>query len=359
MGTQRRGEALPSSKEMSLEEEFLEPLGEAVFSSLVPQEGFRLIFAGELLERLPSFGFNMVQMGLRTSLPLPGYGYVVLPFNMEGHGLEEALKEVEGKKIPLLCPVDELVRVQCGFFDVSDTPLFQKFANLGSEEEVLAFANKYGSLHSKMSILQSLSPKSGVVYLESVRDWAYEINLVRTALKLIEVYENRSWDSDLKVIAAGKFGASYNIEGTSFCVDGPPPPKAGMDENVFKLLLVRFFNARLREHQSSLGYGFDDAGRFISAIYPTTLEAAIWLQLAQSFFGDAPSERMAKRCFVCGCFGSKANMRKRFKGEHRGGYYHIGCYETLKRRKQREKKAGMEGRSPKERQKKQFLVDSL
>lgn len=342
------------------EEEFLEPLGEAVFSSLVPQEGFKFVSAGELLEMPPPYGVNRVQTAIRMSLPLQKLGYVVLPFNKEGHDLEQALEEVQGKEIKLLCPVGELLRVQRGFFDISDTPLFQKFAKLTNEEEVLVFASQYGSLHGRMSILQSLSPKGGAVYLESVSDWACEINLVKTALKLIEIYENRSWDRDLKVIDAGKIGATYGIEGTSFCVEGPPPKSEEMDEGVFRLLLVKFFNGQLRRHQTNVGYGFDHAGRFTSAIYPTSLGGAIWLQLAQSFFGDAPNERMAKRCYICGQYGNKGVMRKRGDGEYKGRYYHVGCYESFKKRKQREEKAEREGRAPRKRRSRRlFLVDSF
>lgn len=323
--------------------------------SLIPKLGFKVIKSGETLRTPPTFAANKVETALR--LNVAKNGYVALPLQAEGYALADAIKKFEGEK--LLCPVGEALKVRKSYFDIDKVPLFQEFANLKTEDEIVEFANKYGTLQGRMSILVSLSSKGGVVYLEPISDWACEINLVRTALKLIEIYENSSWDNDLKVIEAGKVLALYGIEGTPFSIEGPKPPKRGVDVNFFNLLLVMFFNRQLREHQSYPGYGFDSRGHFTSAIYPTSLASAMWLQLAQSFFGDAPSERMAKRCFICGSFGSKANMRKRFKGEHRGRYYHIGCYETLKRRKHREKKAGMEGRSPKERQRKQFFVDSL
>ncbi len=342
------------------EEEFLEPLGEAVFSSLVPQEGFKFVSAGELLEMPPPYGVNRVQTAIRISLPLQKLGYVVLPLNKEGHDLEQALEEVQGEEIKLLCPVGELLRVQRGFFDISDTPLFQKFAKLTNEEEVLAFASQYGSLHGRMSILQSLSPKGGAVYLESVSDWACEINLVKTALKLIEIYENRTWEKDLKVIVAGETSATYNIEGTSFYVGGPPPKSEEVDEGVFRLLLVGFFNEQLYRHKANVAYGFNHTGRFVSTIHPTSLAGAIWLQLAQSFFGDAPNERIARRCYICGQYGNKGVMRKRGDGEYRGRYYHVGCYESFKKRKQREEKAEREGRAPRKRRSRRvFLVDSF
>lgn len=340
------------SKEMFLEDEYLEPLGEAEFVGLLPRYGFKIVRAGKVLESLPPFADRVV---ITLKLNALSKGYIALPLQAEGYPLDDAPERFKGEK--LLCPNGEVLKMRRSCFDIGGVPLFQLFANLNTTDEIVEFANKYGTLQGRMPVLLGLG--GGVVFLESVSDWSREINLIRTALKLTEIYENRSWDRDLKVIAAGKFGASYNIEGTPFCVDGPPPPKAGMKEDVFRLLLVMFFNRQLREHQSYPGYGFDSRGHFTSAIYPTSLASAMWLQLAQSFFGDAPSERMAKRCFICGSFGSKANMRKRFKGEHRGRYYHIGCYETLKRRKHREKKAGMEGRSPKERQRKQFFVDSL
>ncbi len=344
------------SKEL-MTEEFLEALGEGCYSAIIPREGFKLINAGEPLETMPLFG-NRVQMALRITLPLQKRGFVALPFSKEGHDLEEAINDVQGKEIKLLCPVGELLSVKRDFFD-GDVPLFQQFANLTDEEEILDFARQYGSLHSKMTVLQSLLPNGGAVYLESVSDWYDEINLVKTALKLIEIYENRSWDKDLKVIESGVAGALYGIEETSFCVEGPPPRAGKVDEGVFKLLLVMFFNDKLRRHQLTVGYGFDRAGRFISAIYPSSLSSAIWLQLAQSFFGDAPNERMAKRCFICGQYGNKASMRRRTKGEYKGRYYHMSCYTILKQRNYRERKAKKEERTFYERRRKQFFVDSL
>jgi len=345
------------SKEL-MTEEFLEALGEGCYSAIVPSEGFKLINAGEPLETMPLFG-NRLQMALKITLPLQKGGFVALPFNKEGHDLEEAIKDVQGKEIKLLCPVGELLSVKRDFFD-GDVPLFQQFANLADEDEMLDFASRHGSLYSKITVLESLSPNGGAVYLESISDWYDEINLVKTALKLIEIYENRSWAKDLKVIESGVVGALYGIEGTSFCVEGPPPKATGkVDEAIFRLLLVMFFNDKLRRHQTTVGYGLDRAGGFISAIYPSSLASAIWLQLAQSFFGDAPNERMAKRCFICGQYGNKASMRKRSKGEFKGRYYHISCYAIFKQQKYRERTAKKEKRTFRGRRRKQFLVDSL
>jgi len=338
----------------TFEDTYLEPLGEAEFVTLVPKLGFKVIKSGETLKSPPNLAANKVEIALR--LNVVKNGYVALPLQAEGYDLDYAIKKFEGEK--LLCPAGEALKVRKSYFDIDKVPLFQEFANLKTEDEIVEFANKYGTLQGKTSILVSLSTKSGVVYLESVSDWACEINLVRTALKLIEIYENSSWGSDLKVIEAGKGGGLYNIEGTSFCVEGPPP-KPGVDEGVFRLLLVRFFNGQLREHQSYPGYGFDSAGHFTSAIYPTSLASAIWLQLAQSFFGDAPNERMAKRCVACGQWGKKDDMRKRRKGEYKGKYYHKECYEPFKKRNQRERKAEQEGRPLKKRRRKQFLIDSF
>jgi len=335
------------------EDIYLEPLGEAKFVSLIPKLGFTVIKSGETLKTPPAYAANKVETALR--LNVAKNGYVALPLQAEGYALADAIKKFEGEK--LLCPVGEALKVRKSYFDIDKVPLFQEFANLKTEDEIVEFANKYGTLQGRMPVLLGLG--GGVVFLESVSDWSREINLIRTALKLAEIYENRSWDNDLKVIEAGKVLALYGIEGTPFSIEGPKPPKRGVDVNFFNLLLVMFFTRQLREHQSYPGYGFDSRGHFTSAIYPTSLASAMWLQLAQSFFGDAPSERMAKRCFICGQWGSKDSMRKRREGKYSGGYYHIGCYESLKKRNQRKKKAEMEGRSRKRRRRKQFLIDSF
>lgn len=344
------------SKEV-FEDIYLEPLGEAEFVSLIPKLGFKVIKSGETPRTPPAFAANKVETALR--LNIVKNGYVALPLQAEGYDLDDAIKNFEGEK--LLCPVGEALKVRKSYFDIDKVPLFQEFANLKSEDEIVEFANKYGTLQGKMS----LTLGEGAVFLEALGDWAREISLVNTALKLIEIYENHSihegrpWDNDLKVIEAGKVGGLYGIEGTPFCIEGPKPPKTGVDVNFFKLLLVMFFNRQLREHQSYPGYGFDSAGHFTSAIYPTSLASAIWLQLAQSFFGDAPNERMAKRCVRCGQWGKKDDMRKRRKGEYRGKYYHKRCYESFKKQNQREGKAEQEGRPLKKRRRKQFLIDSF
>lgn len=357
-------------------EEYLDAPGQEWAFAVISEEGFRLVNAGDKVESLSTLigtyrYYESIYIHKEgPCLDCPGCSSVatsirpkvtVLPYSLRNLGYERALKEVEGKGIKLLYPVGKRVDVRADLFE-ADVPLFQKFANLANEEEILAFAGQYGSLFGQVKVEYFDPPcKGGAVYLESVSDWYDEIKLVKTALKLMEIYENRSWATDVEITSYGRITSDYVIVGNEDFppIDGPTFLEERVTEEAFKHLIVVFFNKNLHRFQSCVHYDIGGDGKFCSMLFPTSLAGAIWLHLAQSFFGDAPNERMAKRCYICGQYGNKMAMRKRREGEYSGRYYHINCYRMFTQRKYRERKAKKEERTFYERGRKQTAVNSV
>jgi hypothetical protein len=265
------------------------------------------------------------------------------------------------------------------YFDTADEePLFQKFANLKTTEEIRAFAGEYGCLRKEP---ECWVDKKGnrIVLLESVVAWGKEICALNVVLQAIVIWKEGRISSfkfefnketgqvhifpPLKsemTIGSDRMYAETYL--TAPYVEGAP------EETIFKMAVTRLIDEKLRENPSTPIYLFGEKGQIKPYLHPQSLAAAIWLQLAQSFFKDGPAERIAERCYLCGKWGKAYKewfdtitldteiWGQRKKGPEAGLYYHKRCDKAKRMRELREQRAEEEGRELKKRKRTKKLL---
>lgn len=287
------------------EDIYLEAPNKPVFFCTTPRGGYRLISAGASLPAAEAF---QVSPSLSRVIAHSKATFIAKPRDLE-------------IGVSLLLPQKgDFETRQVDFFE-GEHALFDKFRKVRGEDEILAFACKYGELCTKGQKEYSMDFKAEegkTVYLESTALWEREIKDVN---EVVSMWENEA----------------PNIE------------------------IARVLNRKLGEYPAVLHYGIDKQGNFFSLFYAHSLAAAIWIQLAQSICRDAPNGMIAGRDFLTGIYYEKGCLATRNKGPHKGKLYHPRNKRNLYRQRNTRKEAEKAGRIVKENRKgrTEFLVEEF
>ncbi len=314
-------------------EGFIDAPMEPVFFNVRPQEGFRLI---ESVSVVPG-----------DFLPVKEIPSVkVLPREGEPAGM-------------LLLPVGKTMEARNAFFPDGE-PLFQRFADLETDDAIVDFASEFGPLRPGVPFDLSLNEAR----LESVSLWRTEISLMRAVLRLVGDYEDEK-PVDEDITRQGKRVVVHirgSLSGQNVFLDFDPGETER--ETVFRGF-VGFFNRKLQECPSSPARILHE-GKVRSVLVPESLQAALWLQLSHSIFRDGPSDIAARRCFVTGLYFpekymGKPIMKMRTVGPNKGRWYHKDMKHRFYQQKYARKVAASEGRVVKEgrRGKTEFIVEEF
>jgi len=322
---------------------FLEP-GKGLFMQWVPLEGFEIVKSGDIIN-IPS----------RTSRKM-------IPVEVISRDNKETREEA------LLLPKSRGLILSAPFFKVGK-PLFQLFANLSSESQIINFANAYGQLlpfsNDSGHILfpnAFIQDQTEVWELESISLWKREIKEMKQMINAVGCYEQGGEaerfvrtcnDEQQEDFLTNEF-LFYELD-----VGSPFLFKAEKDDLPHDVLLqgiMEFFDYKLFTYPSTPFY-MDKEGHPQSHLLPHSLAGMLWLQFAQSFFKDGPEYMTARRCFYCGQYDTE-DMRQRKNGPFAGLWYHERCYRTERARIRREKKAQEQGKKiRKYRGRKRFLTE--
>lgn len=301
---------------------------------------------------IPELGFRLIQVGEDISLK---------EFEKDKFETYKAVSRQDKKdhatfKGSLLMPLSPRLKGK-RLSPPGKDPLFQRFADLVSEEEILIFANEYGALD--LGYYPQVTGE-GTVKLESLAFWKKEILEMKGVIEAVGCFENRGPVEKFIYGLQGPSPDRSNLSFYPFRDDKydelkkqignifPLRTRAGLclpknEPLHFALLrgIAAFCSLKLRLHQCNPAYGILSGGRPIAYIKPRTLAAALWLEFAQSFFKDGPEHKIARRCFHCGRYGLEG-MHQRKKEPNAGLWYHETCkcafYNRKRRRKEREQR---------------------
>ncbi len=350
---------------------FLDAPNRGFFFNPVPSEGFELVSGRDEIPDASSF------FRIDSPFLMSGGVNILFPehlFEKVQNGSGIALPHEVGEKIgtlveeiprkTLLFPKGEVKGERNAFFEEDKEPLFQKFANLKTKEEIQSFAGEYGCLYKNPEWQQDNQGKT-IFFLESVEKWQNEINAINIALQAIVIFEegrfsNFDFRPDMektciRIRPALKSGGTSGWP-ASFTFLFAPYVEGIPKEKIFKIAVAGLFNEKLQKNPSFPAYGIGKAGEIEPFFHSQSLAAAIWLQLAQSFFKDGPADQIAKRCHICGKWGKAYKewddtitldtdiWGQRRKGPYAGLYYHKLCDKAERMREYRERKAAEEGR---------------
>lgn len=311
-----------------------------LFFNPVPSKGFRLIEACSLIPTSWAFGGEEAQQE----------GEVMLKALPRKGGCSE---EVAEKFHPLLLlpvgPHREAINGYHQYFNDTE-PLFQQFARLETDGDILGFAGKFGQLKQGVTS----KPIEGKVFLESLNLWKGEISLVRQFLQMLGDFEMGQNLGKYFKFMEGKIlfmvHGEKRIAGKNIFLTIKP---AETVKDTMYRGMGTFLDEKLREAPLTVSHGWGD-GKVKSYLTPLSLQGAIWLQISQAFFGDGPKEAKVRRCVLTGDYfreedgTGKRIMWLKKTGPLKGHYYHRDMMDRFYEQKRKRDKAAREGRSVKE-----------
>lgn len=310
---------------------YLDPPVEAVFFNAVPERGFKIVERGAII-------------------PAPEGG------NLNVEAIPRAGER--GKK--LLLPVGGFTSARNCYFE-KDSPLFQRFADLKSEADIVSFASKYGQLCDS-----SLSWNGETIWLESLTTWETEISLMYFIMGVISDFEAKK-DVGRYIERRGEevvFPLRWAHQGKTTAVPSMRFIPSEEKRNTLYRGLVRFFNLKLGEcpliavHSIREDYSKDPIRSFLE---PLSLKGAVWLQFSQSFFRDGPNDIMARRDFLTGRYYPESELSLRTAGPHKGQMYHPAMKRRFYSQKHTRIEAVQEGKTVKQyrKGKTEFIVEEF
>ncbi|MGI6251832.1 MAG: hypothetical protein ACOYJV_00125 [Aminivibrio sp.] len=313
-------------------EGFIEAPQESEFFNVIYQGGFELIEAGEQVS-------TRRILGGKADDTLP-----VFPF-AEDMPLEDA-KKIRPMLLLPKGPPASAVNCLHAYFN-GEEPLFQQFASLKTDADILSFAGKYGNLRHTVCV-------QGIPYrisLEMIATWRQEIAIVRRFLELRGDFE---MGKELPMTVNGRMAClnvrvnEWESRSIRLLVKTPDPRKL-----IAKALLGAFLDERMAKAPLTVSHKMQD-GIYKSLLTPLSLLGAVWLQLSQSFFGDGPAEEIVRRCVLTGIYcrernsaGEKIMWRKK-TGPYKGHHYHRDMLRRFSEQKRKRDRAAREGKTVKE-----------
>ncbi|MGI6784144.1 MAG: hypothetical protein ACOX5A_07930 [Aminivibrio sp.] len=251
-------------------------------------------------------------------------------------------------------PYQEAKNVYHRAFDEDYKPLFQRFAGLEDEGEILEFANIFGQLRQEART--DLTEGRGKTYLEPLSFWESEIETMRSLLAAWGAYEV---DKDIDSWVRFRHGRVFF--GT-FKGSLPIVTSESKRETLFRCIAI-FIDEKLKDCPLIVSHGWG-TGIVRSYLEPLSLQGALWLQLSQAFFNDGPKEEVVRRDVLTGDYyrerdaNGKKVMRKKTTGPYKGHCYHRDIADRFYEQKRKRDRAAEEGRVVKEsrRGRTEFLV---
>lgn len=309
-----------------------------LFFNPVPSKGFRLIEACSPIPFNSVFPVTGGEKVFMTALPRK----------------EECSEEVAEKFHPLLLlpvgPHKEAINTYHSYFN-GEEPLFQQFAKLETDNDILAFAGKYGQLKRGVSADMTGENK---VFFESLNLWKGEISLVRQFLQMLGDFEMGQNLGKYFKFMEGKIlfmvHGEKRIAGKNIFLTIKPAET--VKDTVYRGMAT-FLDEKMKEAPLTISHGLG-GGKVKSYLTPLSLRGALWLQLSQAFFQDGPKEAKVRRCVLTGdYFREKDGTGKRIMwlkktGPLRGHHYHRNMMDRFYEQKRKRDKAAREGKIVKE-----------
>lgn len=304
---------------------------------------------------VPSGGFKLIEacspVPFNSVFPVTGGEKVFL---LALPRKEECSEEAAEKFHPLLLlpvgPHKEAINTYHRYFNEQE-PLFQQFAKLETDEDILKFAGKYGQLKRGVSADMTGGNK---VFLESLIFWKGEISLVRQFLKILGDYEmDQNLEEYLTFMKESVFFMVHgekNLAGKNITLS---LVKAESKRDTVYRGMAKFLDEKMMEAPLTVSHSLE--GKiFKSYLTPLSLQGAIWLQISQVFFGDGPSEEKVRRCVLTGGYfrerdstGKKIMWLKK-TGPLKGHFYHRDMADRFSEQLRKRNKAAKEGKTVKE-----------
>lgn len=328
---------------MDFSERYFEPPVRPAYIALKYAQGFRFIDTGfpvSMGDIFPAGNFSIRGDILFRSIP------------REYAGSPEVAEKIRPR---LFLPVGNQLRTVDAYtpFVADDVILYQRFAGLNGDDDILDFACQYGLLCGNGI---QYDYEHSVILLESVNTWRAEISAVRTLLRVwaehtvrkpVEEYLHYPTRDTVQLVLGGE------------TVSLPFILSESKRDTVYRGM-AHFIDRKNSDCSLSVCH-VQDGERFRSYLVPKDLRGAIWLQISQSFFRDGPSEVMGRLCYRSGKFFPESCMSKRTKGPYAGLYYNRREKNKGDQRKHKRKKAAEAGRTVKAERKgrEDFFVDDF
>lgn len=330
---------------MELLDGFIAAPQEPVFFNQIPVEGFRLI---ESCSQIP----------LSSVLKMAGGDFQMWAYPRPGECSEEAAEKFRPL---LLLPIGPDRKIVCYDFFNGEEPVFQRFANLENDEQILNFAAQFGQLRSGITI----DLPGFKVFLESLNFWKGEISLLRQFLKILGEYEMKSDLAEYLVVRGDKVIFMVHGEGkiAGRNITLPLVRTESKRETVYRGM-AQFLDEKMADAPLTVSHR-SRGGAFESILMPLNLQGAIWLQLSQAFFGDGPTENRVRRDVLTGKYYRERNsageklMWRRKKEPYMGHYYHWNNMRRFNEQKRKRIAAAVRGEAVKDDRKGRtdFLVE--
>lgn len=216
------------------------------------------------------------------------------------------------------------------FKPLDDPALFLKFAKLQpNEQAIIDFADKYGRLTNGVSVSYQSQGSSGFYDLEgeSFMFWKVQIERMASAFHVWELIDKFDTEGLSKIVQWESGRIKYRTHLLK-------PTLKDSTYNHFvngdlilpgKLLLIHNVNKQMEEHSVRPRLMLEADGKPVTFFYPSTLLAAIWLQLFKVIMG----ERRLVWCPFCNTWDDATDRRKK-------AYVHPGCANNARVKKFRE-----------------------
>ena len=372
---------------------FSDPPITPLFLSTKPKNGYTFVHYGDIVPKWGNECFSW-----KTT-----YAYRLLPKEKreiidnkiraitaeEAEATEEIIRNklYGSKEVGYVVDIDGpllLMPISSGFkyewrnvFIDEEKPLFQQFADIHDDKNILDFANKYGYLHHKPII--SFNSIGAYAKLESTDFWKQEIALINKFLQIWgdcednkpvgEYIEQKKYEKvpGFRDYEEKRIFFYINVERPGYVlpwsnfVDLPYIMEESERDTVFRALAA-FLDMRIAEEfPMNPQHVLQEDGTFKSYLIPQTLLGAIWLNLSQTFFKDGDEFTESRRSFLTGIYYFKKYLSKRTCGKHSGKYYHEKEKCKFRTQKNNIKKAEAEGRTikPDRKGKTKFIVDEF
>jgi len=347
---------------MSFEDLFDEYGWERRFRSEVPRGGFELVNPGQCIYETRE-GFSQINPVSSDEIGNDLQRRCLIAHPARNFALPNVTYRSER---PLLMPLTSKTFTKAPFLG-GEEPLFQRFANLATESEILDFADANGTLQPRLTREDRFSSgEKATIKLESLALWEIEIETVNDVIEGIMWYEHgwsivsllshlerkrykrkkpsgslasvlKNFDRDKKEIqkifeGSGVLAPVSKEEETiaEFVKEQP-------HTNILRSIAI-VCNHKLRKNMCHPSFRVLPGGRKRAELEGNNLIGSLWLELARSLFWGWPEEMVAHRCYVCGMF-CREGMRQRKKGPNSGLWYHERCSNMLKSREKRQRAA--------------------
>ncbi|MPM11909.1 hypothetical protein SDC9_58260 [bioreactor metagenome] len=256
-------------------------------------------------------------------------------------------KKVYGFSNPVIAP-----RGEKGAYELPREELavfLDEARNCEHGKDILSIVRKWGPLGRSTS---EWKPSFSLVRCDTPAEWVAFIAHVKTFFNLID------GEKVSKFVSAGTRGFEIRCQ----VLDGAqrifliPPTVAADETGAARHGLALILKRAMAKASFGKRYIVLPTGQIIEKAIPADLYSFAWLMLEQTALNktEFQAELRLRKCDVCGdwdleesnlCSDSKRRMRKR-QGQGEDAWYHDACNRRANRRKELERKAKSQGKTP-------------